>query len=575
MAEPFLGSMAGLSFAKLTQAVLRRLAPDGRDFIFNHHFDGSAIPTDGDATSNLDFLSDMYLGYDEGINFSWLAGDATGPMSDALFSAETSCLPCLPDRSEVLRLAMFYFDHSHTLYPIVNRQEVMSDLQRIQTDQEHLLTQSPPISRYSATQRQQILKSIHQDLIEWRQSVPFPLPDLHPLVPQGCNSWYDLNFFTHLIALYRPSPLFPTLDVARVNILAEAAAMALRHANSMHMQKRLAFNWLNMLVIYNAVIALVYSVTVQPDNIATTIERSRVVEHLELATDLFKILSHKFSAANMLGTIVAQIIDSHFDAMTDVSQHKPKPVIPEKVALVTAASAGLGAHIARALAPDFRVCINYWHNATRADALIEELNSTFGSTGELPEPLDPTRFVALQADVSDRPSILRLVRDVIALFGRLDAVASNAGWTRVTDFNDIDDNMDDDLWDRTYQCNVKAHFWLMQAAKPHLEASHGAFVTTASLAGVKPGGSSVPYAISKAAQIHLVKTLSLICAPKIRVNSVSPSLMLTDWGLQFPVEQQLATREATRLKRLVTVEVRVPPLHPQLPSLSFSNRTEY
>ncbi|CAO2647411.1 Nn.00g083330.m01.CDS01 [Neocucurbitaria sp. VM-36] len=504
MAEPFLGSMAGLSFAKLTQAVLRRLAPDGRDFVFNHHFDGSAIRTDGNATSNLDFLSDMYLGYDEAINFSWLTGDATGPMSDALFSTETTCLPCLPEKSEVLRLAMFYFDHSHTLYPIVNRQEVMSDLQRIQTDQEHLITQSPPsmfriwmilaigstahssitlseeltsqqyyekamtyfepsmeygdinaleavmlqvsfsffnqmgpntwflvgtaarlalgmglhcdaayqhlskldvarrkrlfvsiymmdrlvsitlgrpfalheddieimpftfdtcdgldndpgapqsslcqpplaitthilrlrriasdiatkvyckriVSRYSATQRQQILKSIHQDLVEWRQSVPFPLPDLHPLVPQGCNSWYDLNFFTHLIALYRPSPLFPTLDVARVNILAEAAAMALRHANSMHMQKRLAFNWLNMLVIYNAVIALVYSVTVQPDNIATTIERSRVVEHLELATDLFKILSHKFPAANMLGTIVAQIID-RYKSMSSNSQ---------------------------------------------------------------------------------------------------------------------------------------------------------------------------------------------------------------------------------------------------------------
>ncbi|CAO2647412.1 Nn.00g083340.m01.CDS01 [Neocucurbitaria sp. VM-36] len=240
--------------------------------------------------------------------------------------------------------------------------------------------------------------------------------------------------------------------------------------------------------------------------------------------------------------------------MTDVSQHKPKLVIPEKVALVTAGSAGLGAQIARALAPDFRVCINYCHNAARADALIEELNSKFGFAGALREPLNSTRFVALQADVSDRPSILGLVRDVIALFGRLDVVASNAGWTRVTDFNDIDDNMDDDLWDRTYQCNVKAHFWLMQAAKPHLEASLGAFVTTASLAGVNPGGSSVPYAISKAAQIHLVKTLSLICAPKIRVNSVSPALMLTDWGLQFPEEQQLATREATRLKRLVTVE---------------------
>lgn len=144
MAEPFLGSMAGLSFAKLTQAVLRRLAPDGRDFVFHNQFDTNAMSTDGDATSNLDFLSEMYLGYDEAINFSWLTGDGTGPMSDAMFSTETSCLPCLPDRSEVLRLAMFYFDHSHTLYPIVNRQEVMSDLQRIQTDQEHLLKQSPP-----------------------------------------------------------------------------------------------------------------------------------------------------------------------------------------------------------------------------------------------------------------------------------------------------------------------------------------------------------------------------------------------------------------------------------------------
>jgi hypothetical protein len=146
------------------------------------------------------------------------------------------------------------------------------------------------VSRYSEEQRDDVFNSIYQDLVDWRRSVPFPLPNLHPRVPQGCMSWYDLNFYTHLTTLYRPSPLFPTLDIARVNILTEAAAMAIRHANSMHLQKRFAFNWLNLLTVYNAVIALVYSVTVQPENLADSLERLRAVEDLELATELFTIL---------------------------------------------------------------------------------------------------------------------------------------------------------------------------------------------------------------------------------------------------------------------------------------------
>ncbi|GAB7325632.1 hypothetical protein MBLNU13_g09613t2 [Cladosporium sp. NU13] len=229
-------------------------------------------------------------------------------------------------------------------------------------------------------------------------------------------------------------------------------------------------------------------------------------------------------------------------------------VTPEKVALVTAGSAGLGAQIARALAPDFRVCINFMSNSERAEALVKELNSAYIrlAMGEL-TCVQP-RFFALQADASDKTSIEKLVQSTIAVFGRLDVVASNSGWTRITNFNDLNENSDEDLWSKTYRCNVTAHFWLMNAVKPHLEATKGAFVTTASLAGVVPGGSSLPYAISKAAQIYLVKTLSKVCAPHVRVNSVSPSLMLTDWGLQFSEEQQLAQAESSRLKRLITVE---------------------
>jgi len=109
--------------------------------------------------------------------------------------------------------------------------------------------------------------------------------------------------------------------------------------------------------------------------------------------------------------------------------------------------------------------------------------------------------------------------------------------------------------DRCFLYNVKSHLFLLHAAKPHLEASEGAFVTTASIAGVKPSGSSLPYSVTKAAAIHLSKALAVICSPKIRVNSVSPGLLMTEWGLQFPEEKIEAARKATRLNRFASVEV--------------------
>lgn len=166
------------------------------------------------------------------------------------------------------------------------------------------------------------------------------------------------------------------------------------------------------------------------------------------------------------------------------------------------------------------------------------------------------RFEAFQADVGDRPSIQSLVQQTVAKFGRLDVVVSNAGWTRITNFADLEEGMNDDDWDRCYLYNVKAHLWLMHASKEHLEKTEGAFLTTASVAGVKPSGSSLPYAVTKAALVHLAKSLAIICAPKkIRVNSVSPGLLLTDWGMKFSEEQREASRDACKLKRLATIEV--------------------
>ena len=107
----------------------------------------------------------------------------------------------------------------------------------------------------------------------------------------------------------------------------------------------------------------------------------------------------------------------------------------------------------------------------------------------------------------------------------------------------------------TFSYNVKAHLWLCHAAREELDKNEGAFITTASLAGIKPSGSSLAYSVTKAAAIHLTKALAVICAPNIRCNSLSPGLILTEWGMKFSEEKREAARKATKIQRLPTVEV--------------------
>ncbi|CAI6334626.1 unnamed protein product [Periconia digitata] len=222
----------------------------------------------------------------------------------------------------------------------------------------------------------------------------------------------------------------------------------------------------------------------------------------------------------------------------------------QKVALITASSAGVGAQVARVLAPDFRVVVNYSSNRSRAEQLLEELNST-PCTHSSPE--NP-RFHLLQADVSSKDAVENLVKETLKTMGRLDVVVSNAGWTRMTNFLNIDEGVNEDDWDKCFIMNVKTHLWLAYAAKEALAENEGTFISTASVAGVKPSGSSLPYAVTKAAQIHLAKSLAVILAPKIRVNSVSPGMLLTEWGMKFPQSKRDAAVNNTKLKRLATVE---------------------
>ncbi len=160
------------------------------------------------------------------------------------------------------------------------------------------------------------------------------------------------------------------------------------------------------------------------------------------------------------------------------------------VALVTAGSAGLGAATARLFAKSgIRCVVNYHSNGGRAAALVQELEASSAVAGGQQD--GRADFCAVQADLASRDDVVRLVETAVAAMGRLDVVFSNGGWTRLRNFADLDDNMVEADWDRCFAMNVKPHLWLMHAAKPHLEAADGVFITTASTAGTTPGGSSL------------------------------------------------------------------------------------
>lgn len=128
-----------------------------------------------------------------------------------------------------------------------------------------------------------------------------------------------------------------------------------------------------------------------------------------------------------------------------------------KVALVTASSAGLGAAIAKSLSPSFSVVINYCSRPEKAAEVLKECEARSSLIGTPDSATQSPQFHTIQADVSKRSEIQRLVKETIDTLGRLDVVVSNAGWTRLTDFSKFDEQLVEEDWDRCFNVNVKSH----------------------------------------------------------------------------------------------------------------------
>ncbi|WP_329121994.1 SDR family NAD(P)-dependent oxidoreductase [Streptomyces sp. NBC_01353] len=209
----------------------------------------------------------------------------------------------------------------------------------------------------------------------------------------------------------------------------------------------------------------------------------------------------------------------------------------QRVALVTGSSSGIGAAVARRLADaGIRVVVNSARSVDAGKALAAELPDA----------------VYVQADVSDEAQATALVAAAVEAYGRLDILVNCAGTTRFIPHDDLD-AASPDVWRHLYDVNVIGVWQTITAAVPHLRASGaGSVVTISSQAGVRPGGSSIPYAVSKAAVNHMTKLLAKTLGPDVRVNAVAPGFIDTPWfdGVEGADEAKAHVAGAVPLRRV-------------------------
>ncbi len=207
-----------------------------------------------------------------------------------------------------------------------------------------------------------------------------------------------------------------------------------------------------------------------------------------------------------------------------------------KVAIVTGSSSGIGEEIARRLS-DLGVAVVV-NSANSVDAGRQVAESLRG------------RSLYVQADIGDRADCQKLIDMTLDGFGQLDILINNAGWTTLVAHPDLD-SLTDEIFQKTFDVNVFGTWWLTKAAMPHLKKSvDGNVVNITSIAGVRPVGSSIAYAMTKAALNHMTILLAKSCGP-VRVNAVAPGLVETPWTRDWQAQHDNVSRVAP-LKRSAT-----------------------
>jgi glucose 1-dehydrogenase len=199
-----------------------------------------------------------------------------------------------------------------------------------------------------------------------------------------------------------------------------------------------------------------------------------------------------------------------------------KKKLEGQIAIVTGASSGIGAGVARALAREgASVVINYSSSKEKAEKVLKE-TQTEGGTG-----------VIIQADVSQEDEVLKMFRETIDRFGTVDILVNNAGLQNDAKFHE----MTLDQWNHVMNINLTGQFlcareaikeFLKRGVVPERSKSAGKIICMSSVHEVIPWAGHANYAASKGGVMMLMKTIAQEYAPqKIRVNSIGPGAIRT------------------------------------------------
>jgi pteridine reductase len=201
-----------------------------------------------------------------------------------------------------------------------------------------------------------------------------------------------------------------------------------------------------------------------------------------------------------------------------------------RVVLVTGAARRIGAEIVRGLhAAGCRLALHYHRSEREAKLLAEELNAARSDSVRL-----------LQADLTETGKLPELVERAAACWERLDGLVNNASAFYATPLETVTEAQ----WDDLMASNLKAPFFLAQAATGHLRQWEGCIINIVDVYAERPLRSYPVYSIAKAGLAALTRALAVELAPEVRVNGIAPGAIL------WPEQEHHAEARADILARI-------------------------
>jgi 3-oxoacyl-[acyl-carrier protein] reductase len=185
-----------------------------------------------------------------------------------------------------------------------------------------------------------------------------------------------------------------------------------------------------------------------------------------------------------------------------------------KVAIVTGASKGIGAGIAKYLAAaGAAVAVNYASSREGADKVVAEITAKGG------------KAIAVHGDVAKKADVKKIFEATLASFGRLDILVNNAGVYQMQPLEAVTEAE----FHREFDINVLGMILAIQEAVNHFGSNGGSVINVTSIAGTGAFPNSVVYSATKAAIDSLTRVLAAELGPrKIRVNAIAPGVTITE-----------------------------------------------